>query len=87
MGIDVSQEVRDFVSAFDRQVGGDHYKKVKIQPWEYIAANDLDYWQGTILKYIHRWRDKNGLDDLEKARHTLDAYIEKVKDGTYSRSR
>ena len=59
-----------------RQVGGDHYRKRKIQPWDYIAANDLDFWQGSIVKYITRWRDKGGVEDLKKARHTLDKYIE-----------
>jgi hypothetical protein len=60
------------------QVGGDHYKKQRIEHWDWVAANDLDYFQGNITKYVSRWRDKDGLKDLEKARHYLDKYIEIV---------
>jgi hypothetical protein len=67
------------VPANDRQVGGDHYKKRGIQPWDYIAANCLDWFTGEIIKYITRWRDKGGIKDLEKARHVLDKYIETEK--------
>ena len=59
-----------------KQIGGDHYKKLPIQPWDYILANDLDYFQGSIVKYITRWKDKGGVTDLKKARHFLDKYIE-----------
>ena len=58
------------------QVGGDHYKANPIQPWDYIIANNLDYWQGNIVKYLTRWKDKGGVEDLKKARHFLDKYIE-----------
>lgn len=58
------------------QIGGDHYKKMKIQPLEYSMANGLDPCQHTIIKYVSRFRDKNGLNDLEKARHTLDILID-----------
>jgi hypothetical protein len=58
------------------QVGGDHYLKREIQPWDYTVANDLDYFQGTIVKYITRWKDKNGVEDLRKALHYLQKYIE-----------
>lgn len=47
-----------------------------IQVWDFIAENDLDWFQGTILKYIARWHMKGGIDDLLKARHVLDKYIE-----------
>jgi hypothetical protein len=63
-----------------RQVDGDHYKKRGIQPWDYIAANCLDWFTGEIVKYITRWRDKGGVKDLEKARHVLDKYIETEKE-------
>jgi hypothetical protein len=62
--------------ANDTQVGGDHYKSKEIQPWDFIAANGIGYFEGNIVKYISRWRDKNGLDDLLKARHYLDKLIE-----------
>ena len=64
------------MKANDQQVAGSHYKKQVIQPWDYIAANNIGYFEGNIIKYISRWRDKNGLEDLRKARHYLDKLIE-----------
>lgn len=58
------------------QVGGDHYKKNPIQPWDYIVSNDLGYLEGNIVKYVSRWKDKGGRQDLEKARHYLDKLLE-----------
>lgn len=58
------------------QVDGDHYKDKAIQPWDYIVANQLNYLEGNIIKYVSRHRDKNGIRDLEKARHYLDKLIE-----------
>jgi hypothetical protein len=58
------------------QVGGSHYKDKTIQPWDYIAANQLGYFEGNIVKYVSRWKDKGGVDDLRKARHYLDKLIE-----------
>jgi len=57
------------MSALDTQVAGDHYKKCKIQPIEYIHENNLDYLQGNIIKYITRHKNKNGADDIKKAIH------------------
>lgn len=51
------------------QVGGDHYKKLAIQPVEYIHANGLPFIEGCIIKYATRWRDKGGISDLEKIVH------------------
>jgi hypothetical protein len=62
--------------ALSAQVGGNHYKKLKIQPMEFSMANGLDACQHTIIKYITRFRDKGGQGDLEKARHTLDMLIQ-----------
>lgn len=58
------------------QVGGTHYKTKEVQPWDYIAANNLGYFEGNVIKYVSRWKDKGGLDDLKKARHYLDKLIE-----------
>lgn len=58
------------------QVGGNHYKDLKIQPIEYIHANGLDYFEGNVIKYITRHRKKNGKQDLEKAKHYIDLLIE-----------
>ena len=63
-------------SAFDTQIDGDHYSKMKIQPFQYSMENGLDPMQHTIIKYVTRFRDKNGLADLQKARHVIDLLIE-----------
>jgi hypothetical protein len=57
------------------QVGGDHYVRLKIQPMEYSMINKLDPCQHTIIKYVTRFRDKGGIDDLLKARHVIDMLI------------
>jgi len=62
--------------ANDVQIGGEHYMRRAIQPWDYIAANGLGFFEGNIIKYVTRWRSKDGLKDLEKARHYLDKLIE-----------
>ena len=61
--------------ANDRQVGGNHYVG-SIQHWDVVVANDLDYFQAQITKYVIRWKNKNGLQDLKKAQHFLEKYIE-----------
>lgn len=63
-------------SALDRQVGGDHYKKMPIQPMEYSMKNGLDACQHTAIKYITRFREKGGIADLEKAIHVVEMLIE-----------
>lgn len=62
-------------SANERQVGGEHYA-TSIQHWDFAAANHYDYFQGQITKYVDRWKRKNGIQDLEKAAHFLQKYIE-----------
>jgi len=64
------------MSANDRQVGGDHYHQVKIQHWDWAVSEGLDYFQGCITKYVARWRKKGGIEDLKKAAHYLEKYIE-----------
>lgn len=65
------------MTANELQVGGDHYKKYgDLQPWDVITAWNLGYLDGTALKYIARWRDKGGLDDIRKAIHFLEKFIE-----------
>jgi hypothetical protein len=58
------------------QVGGSHYKDKAIQPWDYIASNNLGYLEGNVVKYVSRWREKGGLEDLKKAQHYLTKLIE-----------
>lgn len=62
--------------ALDVQHGGNHYKKLKIQPVEYIMANGIPYMEGNVIKYISRWRDKGGMQDLKKAKHYIELLIE-----------
>lgn len=62
--------------ATDKQVGGDHYKRMKIQPIEFIHANDLDFITGNIIKYVTRARFKGGKEDLLKAKHYIDLKIQ-----------
>ncbi len=58
------------------QVGGTHYKFKDIQPWDAIHAWGLGFFSGNVVKYIARHREKNGVEDLKKARHYLDKLIE-----------
>lgn len=64
------------MSAYDKQIGGDHYKSMAIQPIEYIQANKLRFIEGNIVKYISRWREKNGIEDLKKIKHYVEFLIE-----------
>lgn len=63
-------------SVKDMQVGGNHYKNMAIQPVDYILANKLGYCEANVVKYISRWKNKGGIDDLRKAKHYIDMLIE-----------
>lgn len=58
-------------TAFETQVGGSHYKDLKIQPTEYILANNLGFLEGNVIKYVTRYKSKNGVEDIDKAIHYL----------------
>ncbi len=64
------------MAANDVQHGGGHYKKQAIQVWDYITANGIPYLEGNVIRYISRWRDKGGLEDLFKAKHYVEKLIE-----------
>ena len=64
----------------DKQIGGSHYKKFKIQPYEFISKNDLSFFQGNVIKYVCRYLHKNKIEDLEKIKHYCDLEIKKMKD-------
>ena len=64
------------MSANEIQHGGSHYKGNPIQPWDYVAANGLGFFEGNAIKYLTRWREKGGIEDLRKARHYIDKLIE-----------
>lgn len=53
----------------EKQVGGSHYKDLKFQPIEYIQGNELGFCEGNIVKYITRWKQKGGVEDLDKVIH------------------
>lgn len=72
-------DIQDTSKANERQVGGEHYKvhgTTELQHWDIVKIFKLDYFQGNITKYVMRWRNKGGVQDLQKARHYLDKYIE-----------
>ena len=64
------------MSAMKTQVGGFHYTKMVIQPMEYSMKNGLGAAEHTVIKYVSRWKDKGGVEDLKKAAHTLQLLIE-----------
>jgi hypothetical protein len=67
--------------ALDRQEGGGHYKNLPIQPVEYCHKNGLGFCESSVIKYVSRWKDKNGIEDLKKARHFIDLLIEMETEG------
>ena len=70
----VKQSISD--SSLDKQISGSHYKNLKIQPIEFIHANNIPFAEGCAIKYLTRWRDKGGVKDLEKAKHFIELLIE-----------
>ena len=66
-------------SANQAQHGGTHYKHKAIQPWDYIVSNNIGYLEGNIIKYVTRYKQKNGIEDLRKAQHYLEKLIEVTK--------
>lgn len=69
-------EAQTSKSALETQVGGNHYKDLKIQPIEFIYANNIPFCEANAIKYLCRWRNKNGKQDLLKARHYIDLLIQ-----------
>ncbi len=65
--------------ALDNQVGGNHYKDLKIQPVEYILENGLGFLEGNVVKYITRHKAKNGIEDVKKAKHYCEMLIEQYE--------
>ena len=64
------------MKASESQIGGNHYAKLKIQPMQYALENGLNYAQANAIKYITRYQDKNGIEDLKKAIHCIELLIE-----------
>ena len=65
------------MSVWKKQVGGDHYRKYKLQPSRFVTENKLLYPEGCVIKYVVRHQDKGGKQDLEKAKHMIDMIIER----------
>lgn len=68
--------IKDVISPEKTQVGGDYYTKLPIQPWDIIKANNLNFFEGNVIKYLLRYKEKNGLEDLQKAKHYIEELIE-----------
>ena len=64
------------MSALDKQVSGSHYKELVIQPIQFIHANNIPFMEANVIKYVCRHKAKNGLADLEKAKHYIEMLIE-----------
>ena len=62
---------------YDKQIGGNHYQKYKIQPSKFVIENKLLFPEGSAIKYIIRHQDKGGKDDLLKAIHFIEMIIER----------
>jgi hypothetical protein len=73
---EVTREEDESFNALGKQVAGNHYKDLPIQPVEFIYANAIGYFEGNVIKYVSRWRKKNGIADLEKAKHYIELLIE-----------
>ena len=71
-----ASDYRVEVLPLDKQEGGSHYKHYAIQPVEYIYKNNLGYCEGNVVKYITRYKEKNGKEDLLKARHYIDMLLQ-----------
>ena len=70
----------------DKQIGGSHYKSFFIQPWTFIRKNGLNPFQANVIKYVCRYKNKNGIQDLEKVIHYCELEIKKLKDGKKTKS-
>ena len=74
-GLRTDEEKSEY-TANDEQVGGTHYKLNKIQPWDFIHSNNIGFLAGNAIKYIARYRLKNGVEGLKKAKHYIEKLIE-----------
>lgn len=70
-------------NALDVEIGGSHYKDMAVQPIEFIAANNLGFFEGNVIKYVCRHENKNGVEDIDKAIH----YLQLLKQLKYENKR
>ena len=71
-----------FEEAFpqDKQIGGSHYKNFRIQHYEFISKNNLSFFQGNVIKYVCRYLNKNGIEDIDKIIHYCELEKKKLRD-------
>ena len=67
----------------DKQIGGGHYKKFIIQPYEFISKNNLSFYQGNVIKYVVRYLEKGGTEDLDKIIHYTELEKKRLKDDNH----
>ena len=79
-GTERSEEVLNNIPVNPVTTDPRHYNKLRIEPWDFIQQNKLDFFEGNVVKYICRWKNKGGVDDLRKAI----TYIEKIIEGENS---
>ena len=79
-GTERSEEVMNNIPVNPVTTDPRHYNKLRIEPWDFIQQNKLDFFEGNVVKYICRWKNKGGVDDLRKAI----TYIEKMIEGESS---
>jgi hypothetical protein len=68
--------LHEFKTVLTKQEGGQHYKDKAIQPIVYIHANKLGFFAGNVVKYITRYKEKNGAEDVRKAIHYCQLLLE-----------
>ena len=73
----MEQDKGEIMSVWKKQIGGNHYRKYKLQPSRFVTENKLLYPEGCVIKYVIRHQDKGGKQDLEKAKHMIDMIIER----------
>ena len=81
-----SKDIFDKAFPQNKQIVGSHYRNFSIQPYEFISKNDLSFFQGCVIKYVCRYKNKNGIQDLEKVIHYCELEIKKLKDGKKTKS-
>ena len=67
------------MKSLKKQIGGNHYKKYKIQPIEFILKNNIGFCEANIIKYVLRFKEKGGVNDLLKAQHYIELLIDLTK--------
>jgi NTP pyrophosphatase (non-canonical NTP hydrolase) len=70
-----------------KQVGGDHYKHMEMDPAEFCAINDIPFLEGNVIKYVCRHQYKNGIEDLNKAIHYLEILMGHHYNHSYHQSK